>query len=169
MQSWHPRHVDPVDVNVQAGPPQHADDHLPICLLDALLKDNLIRKSHLPNARMSSGKEAGPSGHFFLHKWSETLDYYIFFCINETISWKTSSPVSGSGKTVRRLDVCLDLSANSHPCAGHSAHDVAPSQVRPVQCKLDGWLNSDIVRIIVSGRGKLECSKTDVAEETFNL
>ena len=65
--------------------------------------------------------------------------------------------------------MCLALLVNSGPCAGHSEHDVALSHVRPEQCTLDGWLNSDIVRIIVSGRGKLECSKTDVAEETFNL
>ena len=65
MQCCHPRHVDPVDVNVQAGPPQHADDHLPVCLLDALLKDNLIRKSHPADAWMSPGKETCPSGHNF--------------------------------------------------------------------------------------------------------
>ena len=83
MQSWHPCHVDPVDVNLQAGPPQHANDHLPVCLLDTLLKDNLIRKSHSANAWMSSSKETGPSGHLLvfvcLYLDGKNLKRFCFF------------------------------------------------------------------------------------------
>ena len=67
------------------------------------------------------------------------------------------------------LEVCLALLAKSGASAGYSDHDVAPSHVRPVPCTLDGWLNYNIVIIIVCGRGKLKCSRIEVAELTFNL
>ena len=63
----HARHVDPVDVDVHADPPQHPDDRLPVALLDALVEDNLIRKPHPSLTRMGAGKETGSSGHCFLN------------------------------------------------------------------------------------------------------
>ena len=58
MQGCHPCHVDPVDVNVQTGPPQHADDRLPVRLLDAFLKHNFIWEPHSSYAGVCASKEA---------------------------------------------------------------------------------------------------------------
>ena len=63
MQGSHAGHVDPVDVDVDAGPPKHGDDGFSVGLLDALLKDDLIRKPDPSCARMGPGKETRPPGH----------------------------------------------------------------------------------------------------------
>ena len=55
----HARHVDPVDVDVHADPPQHPDDGLPVALLDALVEHDLVREPHAPLAGVRAREETG--------------------------------------------------------------------------------------------------------------
>ena len=59
----HARHVDPVDVDVHADPPQHPDDSLPVALLDALVEHDLVREPHAPLAGVRAREETGAPRH----------------------------------------------------------------------------------------------------------
>ena len=59
----HARHVDPVDVDVHADPPQHPDDGLPVALLDALVEHDLVREPHAPLAGVRAREETGAPRH----------------------------------------------------------------------------------------------------------
>ena len=63
VDGGHARHVDPVDVDVHADPPQHPNDRLPVAFLDALVEHNLVRKSHSSLARMGASKETCSARH----------------------------------------------------------------------------------------------------------
>ena len=61
VQGRHPGHVDPVQVNVHAGPPQHVHDRVPIALLDMILEHHLVRESDSSLARVEPGEDTGSS------------------------------------------------------------------------------------------------------------
>ena len=61
VQGCHPGHVDPVQVNVHAGSPQHVHDGVPVALLDVILEDHLVRESDSSLARVEPGKDTGSS------------------------------------------------------------------------------------------------------------
>ena len=63
VQGSHARHVDSVHIDVDARPSQHGHDGLPICLLDALLKNNLVWKTNPSHSRVLPRKEGGSSRH----------------------------------------------------------------------------------------------------------
>ena len=48
VERRHARRVHPVDVDVDAGSPQHRHDGFPVRLLDALLEHDLVREPHSP-------------------------------------------------------------------------------------------------------------------------
>lgn len=57
------RTVDPVDVDVDAGPPQHQHDRVGVLLLDVVLKDDLVGEADAPLARVVLGEDAGATAH----------------------------------------------------------------------------------------------------------
>ena len=59
VQRRHPGHVDPVQVNVHAGPPQHVHDGVAIALLDVILEHHLVRESDSSLARVEPGEDTG--------------------------------------------------------------------------------------------------------------
>ena len=63
VERSHAGHVDPVDVDVDAGSAQHRHDGLPVRLLDALLEDHLVRETHPSNPWVLPREERGSSGH----------------------------------------------------------------------------------------------------------
>ena len=60
MKGRHPRHVDPVQVYLDAGSPQHVHDRVPVTLLDVILKHHLVREPHSPLAGIEPRKDTGP-------------------------------------------------------------------------------------------------------------
>ena len=77
VKSCHPSHVDPVHVYLHADPPEHVDDHLPISLLDALIKNNLVRESHSSLSWVLSCKKTCSSRHFHLEPCRVLRPHYI--------------------------------------------------------------------------------------------
>ena len=61
VQGCHPGHVDPVQINVHAGSPQHVHDGVPIALLDVILEHHLVRESDSSLARVEPGEDTGSS------------------------------------------------------------------------------------------------------------
>ena len=60
MEGRHPGHVDPVEVDLDAGAPQHVHDRVPVTLLDVILEHNLVREPHSPLARVEPREHTGP-------------------------------------------------------------------------------------------------------------
>ena len=52
MERRHPRHVDPVQVDLDTCPPQHVHDRVAVALLDVILEHHLVRESHSSLARV---------------------------------------------------------------------------------------------------------------------
>ena len=63
MQGCHPRHVDPVHINLQTDSPQHHHHHLLLALLHAVVEDELVRESDSLLPRMMASEEACSPGH----------------------------------------------------------------------------------------------------------
>ena len=63
MQGGHAGHVDPVHVDVDAGPPQQRHDGVPVALLDALLEHHLVGEAHPPPPRVLPSEHAGTPRH----------------------------------------------------------------------------------------------------------
>ena len=63
MQRSHSRHVDPVDVNVDAGSSEHGQDGIAVAFLDALFEHDLVRKPDPPFPWVQTGENTRPSGH----------------------------------------------------------------------------------------------------------
>ena len=61
MQGCHACHVDPVEINVYTGSPEHVHDGVSIALLDVILEDHLVRESDSSLARVEPGKDTGSS------------------------------------------------------------------------------------------------------------
>ena len=63
VQRRHAGHVDPVQVYLHAGAPQHVHDRVPVTLLDVVLEHNLVGEPDSPLARVESGEHTGPPWH----------------------------------------------------------------------------------------------------------
>ena len=59
MEGRHPRHVNPVQVDLDAGSPEHVHDCVPVTLLDVILEDHLVREPHSPLAGIEPRKHTG--------------------------------------------------------------------------------------------------------------
>ena len=65
VERSHAGHVDPVDVDVDTGPPQQGHDRHPVALLDALLEDHLVREANPALARILPSKNTCSARHGF--------------------------------------------------------------------------------------------------------
>lgn len=63
MQRCHPGHVDPVQVDVDAGPPQHVHDGVSVTLTNVILEHDLVREADTPLAGVEPRKHRGSAGH----------------------------------------------------------------------------------------------------------
>ena len=61
VKCCHACHVDPVEIDVYTGPPQHVHDGVSIALLDVVLEDDLVREPDPPLAGVEPGEDTGPS------------------------------------------------------------------------------------------------------------
>ena len=61
MQGCHACHVDPVEINVYTGSPEHVHDGVSIALLDMILENDLVGEPHSSLARIEPGEHTGPS------------------------------------------------------------------------------------------------------------
>ena len=63
VERSHAGHVDPVDVDVDTGPPQQGHDRHPVALLDALLEDHLVGEANPALARILPSKNTCSARH----------------------------------------------------------------------------------------------------------
>ena len=63
VQGCHSRHVDPVNINLQANSPQHHHHHILLALLHAVVEDELVRKPDSLLPRMMASEKACPPRH----------------------------------------------------------------------------------------------------------
>ena len=61
VESSHACHVDPVEINVYTGSPEHVHDGVSIALLDMILENDLVGEPHSSLARIEPGEHTGPS------------------------------------------------------------------------------------------------------------
>ena len=59
VERCHPRHVDPVQVNVHAGSPQHVHDGVSVTLTNVILKHDLVWKADSSLARVEPREHGG--------------------------------------------------------------------------------------------------------------
>ena len=57
------RAVDPVNVDVYGGPPEHEHDGAGVLLLDLVLEDHLVGEADAALARVLAGEHAGATAH----------------------------------------------------------------------------------------------------------
>ena len=61
VKCCHACHVDPVEINVYTGSPEHVHDGVSIALLDMILENDLVGEPHSSLARIEPGEHTGPS------------------------------------------------------------------------------------------------------------
>ena len=104
--------IDPVDVDVHAGPPEHLDDGVRVLLLDLVLEDDLVREADPTLPRVLASEHARATTHFRAISQNKvfTLVHNTHFssCLPSDYSWLLlQPPVSPSPPLFSAFPTCL--------------------------------------------------------------